>query len=104
MLLLFAAHWFACLWFMIGDYEESAGIASWLTINGIEASAGYVQYVNSLYWATATMTTVGYGDVVPITSTEKIFGMVVMLLACCIFAYIMNSIGGIFVTMDATQK
>lgn len=50
------------------------------------------------------MTTVGYGDIVPVTSNEKIFGIIVMLLACCIFAYIMNSIGSIFVTMDQNEK
>ena len=39
------------------------------------------------------MITVGYGDIVPRTPNEKMFAIISMLLACCVFAYIMNSIG-----------
>lgn len=41
------------------------------------------------------MLTVGYGDIVPITSIEKIYTIMTMLLGCCLFAYIMNSIGAL---------
>ena len=50
------------------------------------------------------MTTVGYGDIVPSTDTEKMFGIVVIVLSSCIFAYIINTIGGIFVEMDQNAK
>lgn len=38
------------------------------------------------WWALATLTTVGYGDVVPITPWGKLLGGVVMLLGVCMFA------------------
>lgn len=38
------------------------------------------------WWALATLTTVGYGDVVPITPWGKILGGVVMLIGICMFA------------------
>jgi hyperpolarization activated cyclic nucleotide-gated potassium channel 2 len=103
-IMLFFAHWLACIWHLIADYEENAGNPSWLSSQKIYGSDWYIRYTTSLYWSVATMTTVGYGDVVPVTSIEKIFGIIVMLLAACIFAYIINSIGGIFVTMDLTEK
>lgn len=40
----------------------------------------------SAWWAIATLTTVGYGDVVPITSWGKAFGGVVMVAGLCILA------------------
>ena len=53
------------------------------------------RYVNSLYWAMITMTTLGYGDVVPVNTMEKIFVVIIALISSVIFAYSMNSIGEI---------
>ena len=40
----------------------------------------------SAWWALATLTTVGYGDVVPITTIGKLFGGVVMIFGLGMFA------------------
>ena len=41
---------------------------------------------DSAWWAIATLTTVGYGDVVPITPWGKAFGAIVMVGGLCILA------------------
>ena len=41
------------------------------------------------------MTTVGYGDVVPITRNEKIFAILTMMLSSWAFAFVLGSIGGL---------
>ena len=41
------------------------------------------------------MTTVGYGDLVPRTESEKIYAMAAMIVACGTFAYTVGSIGSI---------
>lgn len=40
----------------------------------------------SIYWAVVTMTTVGYGDITPVTSAGRFFSAVVMLLGYTIIA------------------
>ena len=40
----------------------------------------------SAWWALATLTTIGYGDIVPITPWGKVFGGVVMLFGLGMFA------------------
>lgn len=40
----------------------------------------------SAWWAVATLTTVGYGDVTPITPLGKLFGAFVMITGLCILA------------------
>ena len=41
---------------------------------------------DSAWWAIATLTTVGYGDVTPITPAGRLFGAVVMITGLCILA------------------
>ena len=38
------------------------------------------------------MTTVGYGDITPITNWEKLFTMLSQLASCAVFAYVVGSI------------
>lgn len=40
----------------------------------------------SLWWALVTLTTVGYGDAVPITSLGKIFGGFITVMGICFYA------------------
>jgi voltage-gated potassium channel len=40
----------------------------------------------SAWWAIATLTTVGYGDITPITPLGKVFGSIVMIAGLCILA------------------
>jgi hypothetical protein len=47
------------------------------------------------------MTTVGYGDVVPKTSVEKLYAMASMIITCGMFAYIIGSIGSIIKEQNA---
>jgi hyperpolarization activated cyclic nucleotide-gated potassium channel 2 len=46
------------------------------------------QYIHSLYWAYATCGTVAYGDIIPVTPVEKIYGFVVMIIAKIFVAFI----------------
>lgn len=38
------------------------------------------QFVAAIYWATTTIATVGYGDISPTTTAERIVAMIIMLL------------------------
>jgi hypothetical protein len=49
-------------------------------------------FVDALYWALVTITTVGFGDVVPQTHSGKAFTVVFCLVGCTILAWSVNSL------------
>ena len=55
------------------------GTVMFIVENGVEGSQ-YTDIPTSIYWAVVTMTTVGYGDITPVTSVGRFFSTLVMLL------------------------
>lgn len=49
------------------------------------------QLIVSCYFALTTLSTVGYGDMFPISSTERITMVIVMLSGVAFFSYIMSN-------------
>ncbi len=43
-------------------------------------------FMDAIWWCFSTVTSVGYGDVVPVTVPGKIFGILLMLLGTAMFA------------------
>ncbi|MDP6061337.1 MAG: ion transporter, partial [Pirellulaceae bacterium] len=45
--------------------------------------SGFTSIPQSMYWAIVTMTTVGYGDIAPITPLGKTLAAIIMILGYC---------------------
>ena len=54
----------------------------------------YTSIPTSVYWAITTMTTVGFGDIVPHTTDARMFTLTVIILGITIFAISVASIAG----------
>ena len=88
--IIFISHIFSCLWYYVGSLNINK---SWISNEGIIGSDWWILYLNSFYFVCITMNTVGYGDISPQNSYEKIFSIVFTYMACGLFAYSLNSIG-----------
>ena len=51
-----------------------------------EDDTAFTSIPASLWWALVTLTTVGYGDAVPITPMGKIFGGIITVMGICFYA------------------
>jgi voltage-gated potassium channel len=55
-------------------------------IEGVEQPDKFGSVPAAAYWAMTTLTTVGYGDVAPVTPLGKLWAMITMLFGLCILA------------------
>jgi len=53
-------------------------------------------YLDAAWWTIATVTTVGYGDVVPVTETGRIIALVFMLFGITTLAVFLSVLGTSF--------
>jgi len=103
-IILFIAHWIACIWHLIGDMENGSVVDTWIIRMEMQDANWSSKYVASIYWAITTMITVGYGDIVPVTDLERVYVMFTMLLSSAIFAYSMNSINALLVGWNSENE
>uniref|UniRef100_A0A061QTN1 Potassium sodium hyperpolarization-activated cyclic nucleotide-gated channel protein n=1 Tax=Tetraselmis sp. GSL018 TaxID=582737 RepID=A0A061QTN1_9CHLO len=85
------------------ELEINAWDGTWVGNAGLEDEGNASRYITALYWAMSTLTTVGYGDVTPLTNAEKIVSMFAMVVGVTIFAYFMGSTASLITTINSSE-
>jgi len=102
-------HWVACLFGAFDSFEP--GDVTWLssylcpedTWNSScqrEHFTPYTRYLAGLYWTVATLTTIGFGDVVVETDNERVVSVIVMLFGAFQYGYIIGMLANLLATRD----
>lgn len=65
---------------------------NWLVRAEIDSEAWYVIYINAYYWGCTTMMTVGFGDILPNTTAEKICTALLQISGCALLGYNISTI------------
>ena len=60
------------------------------------ASSGYASFGDAVWWAIVTFTTVGYGDLYPVTSGGRVAAVLLMLGGVALIGSLAASLGSFF--------
>ena len=70
----------------------SSGIGIYL-IESTHEEAQITNLIDAFWWVSATVTTVGYGDVVPVTEAGRLMGIVLMFVGISIIGTFISVLG-----------
>ena len=111
-LFLLLGHWVGCIWYFVGSWQAEnvganifTGDFVWiqrplLNGNGYDKTDVRAKYTAAVYWALTTMTSVGYGDIVPLTNIERYYTIFVQLLGAICTAVIFGNVGAALISHE----
>ena len=96
LMLMLVSHFMSCLWILIGlqNYYSDPKVG-WIQV---EVESGMLTddfpslYVVSLYWVITTFSSIGYGEITPITEGEIEFTLLIQMLGIGIYGYMISTI------------
>jgi hypothetical protein len=102
-ILVLSSHWIACVLGMAMAMQEDPSRPPTMkrelerkhpTLQEGEELPTQSVYIACLYWAIMTLSSIGYGDIVPVNDFERGLVSVVMLLGSCLWAFVVGTICG----------
>jgi len=93
---------FFAFWALIGTHWIACG---WLALSGTASSQNIQEtYIAALYWTVTTMSTVGYGDIVPTSSIQRIYAMMVMMLGVSAYTFVIGNVASVLGSLDFARS
>eukprot|EP00736_Rhodelphis_marinus_P006792 Rmarinus@m.16227 len=98
---LMIAHLMTCMWYGISAMNDNTD--TWVDGADLDLSDKKSLYVAAAYWVFMTMTTVGYGDLVPQQNSERVVAIILMSIGSMLFAYIVGNISSLVQNLNQAQ-
>ena len=101
MFLFMWSHLQSCLWALVPQLtQEPVNWVAELQKSQPTPLSPWDKYVAGLYFSIMTVTSIGYGEMLPVTTTERVICSILMLSSSIVWCYVMGQACSIAATMD----
>lgn len=104
VLVLIMAHIFGCGFHYLAILQIESGMESWLGKFDLQGASIDERYISSIYFTFISMITVGYGDIYPTTTAERLYVLIMTVFTTGVFGYSVNKISSIFSTLNQIEQ
>ncbi len=84
------AHFISCAWIYIAQPDPNLDYVS--------------KYIKAFYWTITTLTTIGYGDIVPKDNVQMIFVIFIEFMGAAMYALIIGNIANLIANIDIAKS
>ena len=90
---------------ILGIWILGASLFSALVVLNVEpASSGFNDFWDAIWWSVVSFTTVGYGDLYPVTGLGRFAGLIMMLSGLAALGSVAAILGSTFSSIDADSS
>jgi hypothetical protein len=80
----------------ISDHDHE----NWISAGNFIDFTQHQLYAAALYWSVTTITTVGYGDIGPHSSIERVYCIMVMMVGVFLYSYTIGALSNLLTNLD----
>jgi CRP-like cAMP-binding protein len=104
VMLVVTLHIGACGWVFVGRLNNEFEAENWIMVGGFADLDNVELYIVAMYWVMTTVATVGYGDIHPVNTEERVFNCFTMLAGVCIYSYMIGALTNLISSLDSRKS